>query len=416
MKQWLVATKQTIIPFIFIILGFCNKTGQITEPPSPKQSCAECHFTSKIFSSLPANIRIKLDPLAETMSKGLQSVDIHNPVESPEILSAETCAKCHQESYTSWKKSHHGQSWVDPLFKVALRKEPMQWCINCHSPLKEQQSGNKVTGQLNPGLMEEGINCAVCHIRNGIIYASPLKKGNQSAIAKMDTRAKECILPIKRSASLIDGSLCAGCHQFNFPDSLGSLESTKSLRLGDTPMQNTVAEYGNSEAHAKGISCSECHFRAQNKPTHDTQTGTQNSFHISFTKVKNPETGRPYMEANLQMKNIGHAWPTGDLFRSVTIESLDSSGRRMDTVVIARQYDMSDKKMINDTTMHEEKNKSNDQTAKKTFILYYDYNPERCRVTYRSQGLIEGILLRDFSLEELSRKYQRILYTDKCIK
>jgi hypothetical protein len=121
------------------------------------------------------------------------------------------------------------------------------------------------------------------------------------------------------------------------------------------------------------------------------------------------------MEVNLEMKNIAHSWPTGDLFRAVTIESLDSKGKRLDISTIARSYDMSDKKLLIDTTLHEEKNMGNDKTAKKTMILYYDTVPEKCRVIYRSQGLIEDILIRDFSSTIINQKFRRTLYDGICI-
>ncbi len=109
------------------------------------------------------------------------------PVNIPEGLnsvSAEKCRECHKEIYREWSTSMHGKAWSDPYFQVDFRYDrSQQICLNCHTPLQNQQE-NLVLGfndkdkfdpilELNPdfdaSLRDEGVTCAVCHVRDGKI-------------------------------------------------------------------------------------------------------------------------------------------------------------------------------------------------------------------------------------------------------
>ncbi len=99
-------------------------------------------------------------------------------------MSAKACGQCHRAIYREWAESMHGRAWTDPYFQVDFRYDgSQQICLNCHTPLVNQQQ-NLVLGfkdrdkfdpilAPNPGydatLRDEGVTCAVCHIRNGRI-------------------------------------------------------------------------------------------------------------------------------------------------------------------------------------------------------------------------------------------------------
>jgi len=470
--QGIVGIKQKwFLIVIFIIIGCSKSADKFTS----KDQCVSCHIGARAFSFLPEILRKRLDPLSETLSKGLKAVETNTgSISDVSLLSARACEPCHKQSYQTWLKSPHSRSWIDPLFQLALNKEPMQWCINCHAPLREQQlnkfriqlireysskeknqdgtligknkfvqngnlkkSENIIFKKLDENqlnslrvLTDEGINCAVCHIRNGKIYAGPKKLVHQKKkeIQERSSNNKEqkseqkfsksnqsesCILPIERSSSLRDGSFCSGCHQFNFPSrSLSTHYSTLS-------MQNTVAEYGMSRAHSSGIMCSECHFFSDQQPTHDTSRGTEDSFSVKFQDVKNRETGRPYLEVIVTMKNIAHSWPTGDLFRSITLQSYDINNKLLDTAMISRTYNTEKNKLMSDTTIHNQSSDNSRLPAKsiqKNYMLYYDKKPVRCKIVYRYQGMIERSLQRNISNEVIQKKYQRILFDNICLE
>src|SRR5256712_7526260 len=99
-------------------------------------------------------------------------------------LKAEECGKCHREIYEEWKTSYHAQAFTDPFFRAYWRKDGEVWiCLNCHTPLANQQPAlitevprNRVAKAVtapNPdydqALQQEGITCAGCHVRDGVI-------------------------------------------------------------------------------------------------------------------------------------------------------------------------------------------------------------------------------------------------------
>lgn len=99
-------------------------------------------------------------------------------------LSAEECGTCHAEIYGEWARSMHAMAWEDPYFQVDFAYDgSQQICLNCHTPLENQQE-NLVLGfrdrekfepalrpnpQFDPALRSEGVTCAVCHVKDGVI-------------------------------------------------------------------------------------------------------------------------------------------------------------------------------------------------------------------------------------------------------
>lgn len=99
-------------------------------------------------------------------------------------LRAADCGTCHQAIYREWSGSMHAKAWSDPYFQVDLLFDgSQQICLNCHTPLVDQQE-HLVLGfrdrqkfrpilepnpAFDPVLRDEGVTCAVCHVRNGMI-------------------------------------------------------------------------------------------------------------------------------------------------------------------------------------------------------------------------------------------------------
>ncbi|MBF0135842.1 MAG: cytochrome c family protein [Magnetococcus sp. DMHC-1] len=99
-----------------------------------------------------------------------------------ESLRAEHCGTCHEEIYREWSGSMHAKAWTDEYFQAdrAFEKNPPV-CVNCHIPLKNQKEyvevGFRDRDKLDPilepnpdfdsRLRDEGVTCAVCHVRNG---------------------------------------------------------------------------------------------------------------------------------------------------------------------------------------------------------------------------------------------------------
>ena len=99
-------------------------------------------------------------------------------------LKAESCGQCHQAIYEEWKSSVHSQAYKDPFFHAYWIKDKHSWvCLNCHAPLENQQptlikdiprnrvekAHQETNLQFDPEYQKEGITCAACHVRDGVI-------------------------------------------------------------------------------------------------------------------------------------------------------------------------------------------------------------------------------------------------------
>ncbi len=111
-------------------------------------------------------------PMEVTVPEGLDSV------------SAQECGGCHEAIYREWSQSVMARAWTDPYFQTDYDYEDQpQNCLNCHTPLVNQQEdlvlGFKDKAKLKPilepnpdfnsELREQGVTCAVCHVKNGKI-------------------------------------------------------------------------------------------------------------------------------------------------------------------------------------------------------------------------------------------------------
>jgi hypothetical protein len=170
-------------------------------------SCSQqvtLHDSLDFYEGQPTHLRPL--PLSE-VPKGLPN------------LQAETCGQCHQQIYQEWKMSSHSKAWdKDPQFQAELNKprsggSDVKWlCMNCHTPLIQQQSS--VVVSLNGGLdqpnyinnplydktlQEEGVTCAACHVKDGVILGS--------------SETVDAPHPVQQSESLQTSKVCLDCHQ-----------------------------------------------------------------------------------------------------------------------------------------------------------------------------------------------------------
>ena len=126
---------------------------------------------------------------------------------------ASDCGVCHTEIYAEWKQSTHAQAWTDVQFQAELHKDPeVGWmCLNCHTPLANQQAYLVNTTDsirnidrirnpaFDPAWQAEGVTCLSCHWTNEGI-----------ASAHKNVNAPH---PTVYSPELKRDSLCNECHQ-----------------------------------------------------------------------------------------------------------------------------------------------------------------------------------------------------------
>lgn len=129
----------------------------------------------------------------------------------PDILTtlrAEECAACHQEFYDEWSTTIHSQAWTDPYFKVDFEFDgSQQICLNCHIPLDRQQE-NLVLGfhdkekwdpilapnpDFDHDLQQEGVTCAVCHLKEGKILGPRGSTDAPHPVEKLQTGNQICV-------------------------------------------------------------------------------------------------------------------------------------------------------------------------------------------------------------------------------
>lgn len=185
-------------------------------------------------------------PLTEVWEKAITYQKIPIGLNS---LSAESCGTCHQQIYSEWKMSTHADAFVDPQFLSEWKKDDIYVCLNCHTPLQNQQEfvvSGLINGehrqpvqQPNPNfdskLQKEGITCASCHVREGSIVGTI---GNTKAPHKT----------IKNPQQLSE-KLCLTCHnavEELFPTLVCTFET------GD--------EWKKSPAYSQGKNCISCHM------------------------------------------------------------------------------------------------------------------------------------------------------------
>lgn len=225
-------------------------------------------------------------------------------------MSAEDCGDCHEAEAAEWTDSRHHRAWTNDLFQAGLIAEPSPFCVYCHAPAAIQarevipnlpaydaMSGRPKSGpvpDLSPEpLAEEGVSCAVCHLRDGAVLAArPLPEGRAAPH------------PIRVVPELGGAEACKTCHDFAIPAASGG--------PGPHPMQSTYAEWRAVRPEG-GESCVDCHMAPGQG---HRMTGAHD-----LDKLRGAlSVRRDGAALVLEARGLGHRLPTGDLFRAVTVE------------------------------------------------------------------------------------------------
>lgn len=227
------------------------------------------------------------------------------------------CESCHTDIAKEWRASLHRQAWRDPVFQKAYAIEPVAFCRGCHAPEADASAEPPKEAQ------DLGVGCVTCHVQDGAVVGS-------RALSKTDQHHA-----VVGDARLSSTDACAACHQFDFP------------RTPGMAMQDTLAEHRASKL--AGQSCQSCHM-----PTVTTASGASHRSH-DFSVMTNPQMirsaasvkaergGARAIEITITAANVGHAFPTGDMFRRLEVraEAVDKNGKvvaRATPVHLARTF------------------------------------------------------------------------------
>lgn len=231
------------------------------------------------------------------------------PSSTKEAIAGETgrlalnarCEECHAEVAAEWRRSRHRQAFSNDAFTRAYAIEPDPFCAGCHAP--EARPLEPATD----GARAVGVACVTCHLDDdGVVRAAPGEAGTSAPHR------------IRRTLELSGDRACARCHEFAFPG-----------RTRDEPewMQTTLAEHARSRFSE--LSCASCHM----------PSSTEHERSHEFASVRSPARLRAALRVSaerspsgvrllLSTYRVGHAFPTGDLFRRLrlTAEALDGHG------------------------------------------------------------------------------------------
>lgn len=218
----------------------------------------------------------------------------------------------------------HRQAFTNPFYQESHAKEPMSWCLNCHSPLL--MKGDDEKDHRNRILKEEGVSCIVCHVREGKILTA--KKPSENSFVHDYIES-----PVMKKSEF-----CANCHQFNFPTN-GSLNIrlSKEFRYSNLPMQNTYNEWKLS-AWADRKDCQSCHLFPKTKRSHSFPGGHDLKFLSDAFDVQLQRISEREFALSISLIKVGHAFPTGDLFRALRIHILADKGQLIKEWVLKKEY------------------------------------------------------------------------------
>lgn len=223
---------------------------------------------------------------------------------------AARCGACHPAEYTDWQTSRHRMAHSNDIYEAGFVAEPKSFCTNCHSPLPEQVAEvranlewyqsqsprNRAPGaveRLPEPLADEGITCAVCHWRDGVVLATTV-----SGRAPHETR----------EAALRDPAFCASCHQFEMP----RVDADGWHTTGEL-MQATFDEWrAYADAGGRRV-CADCHL--------PDGAHTFRGAHDVDRLRDAVQVRRRGGSLRIVTAGVGHHVPTGDLFRNLTVEA-----------------------------------------------------------------------------------------------
>jgi len=250
-------------------------------------------------------------------------------------IRASDCGVCHKAIYAEWRTSTHAKALVDLQFQFEWAKDQHLWlCLNCHIPLTNQRQFvvrglhdgdiRRPALDANPGydgeLAQEGITCAVCHVRDGTVIG-----------LHGDTQAPH---PVRVAPDMLSFEACLTCH-----NALG--------RFGGTLVCNfdTGDDWRRTDLGLSGEDCLSCHMPRVTRPSaletaaRDVRSHTWYGAGIpkffedtasipprsglGIEIVPNPNGYRAgekgAIVVNVVNRDAGHSVPTGDVERFVLI-------------------------------------------------------------------------------------------------
>jgi hypothetical protein len=225
-------------------------------------------------------------------------------VDAPLVgLTDADCQACHPEVATQWAHSRHHAAFTNEDFSRSYAREPLAFCRDCHAPalLRARPLPDAEAEAL-------GVGCIDCHGEGPTVHTGP-------GVAPVHAPHL-----LDRSADFGTRS-CARCHEFEFP--------AASSRPAGSMMQTTMREHLASAHADRG--CDACHLppRADGGRDHSLASTRDPDALRRALAVTATRDGNDLI-VTLEPRDIGHAYPTGDLFRRLALHAeLHQGGERI---------------------------------------------------------------------------------------
>ncbi len=233
------------------------------------------------------------------------------------IAQNDACERCHVDIAAEWQDSLHRASWSNEVFLGAYVVEPIAFCRGCHAP-------EALVSNTNDPARHLGVGCVTCHVVGHDIV------GARAIPSRVDAHA------VTEAPAIRGVGGCETCHQFEFPIPQ------------DAAMQSTIEEHAASPQADK--SCQSCHMPTVTKGdrSHKSHTFRVHGDPAILRRsvdvhARNGATDRSIVVSLKATAEVGHAVPTGDMFRRLEVRShVVAEGREQvaNTVVLAREFRM----------------------------------------------------------------------------
>ncbi len=213
---------------------------------------------------------------------------------APSIEDA-ACVGCHPIVAAEWERSSHRTAYSGAEFQAAFALEPRSFCSDCHAP----SSANAPVSAI---ALEIGVGCVSCHGGAGDGVLAGSNPGPDELAPH----------PVVRKPTFATAEACARCHEFAFPDT--------TLRESSELMQSTVQEHAASQYADR--SCADCHMpQTSGHRDHRFSASTDPTVLRRALRVTAHRIDSRTVRISLRAAEVGHAVPTGDLFRRLEVKA-----------------------------------------------------------------------------------------------
>lgn len=206
------------------------------------------------------------------------------------------CVLCHAGIAEEHAASLHASSFTDASFQRGYALEPVAFCRGCHAPEADPRA--------EPGgfARTHGVACVTCH--------DPDDRGATLATSASG-HAPHAVVPVADLGT----RACVACHEFAFPEA--------KLPAAASMMQRTVTE------HAEvATGCAACHMPPDEDGHAGHRLGASRDPRLLARSVVVAPTrlDEERVAFALTAQGVGHAFPTGDLFRRLVLRVRSARG------------------------------------------------------------------------------------------